>query len=83
MINRLRPWILITALLFSLFSTSQLEAMHVKGNELPATDLVVAGIPAGSTTDTIYKSLGDPTALKPNRVIYGGITFHVSNKPEV
>ena len=39
MINRLRPWILITALLFSLFSTSQLGAMHVKGNELPATDL--------------------------------------------
>ena len=54
--------------------------MHVKGNELPATDLIVAGIPAGSTTDAIYKSLGDPTALKPNRVIYGGITFHVSNK---
>jgi conserved domain protein len=80
MMKQLRPWILVIAFLFSLFSTSQLEAMHVKGNELPATDLVVAGIPAGSTTDAIYKSLGDPTALKPNRVIYGGITFHVSNK---
>ena len=80
MMKQLHPWILVIAFLFSLFSTSQLQAMHVKGNELPATDLIVAGIPAGSTTDAIYKSLGDPTALKPNRVIYGGITFHVSNK---